>query len=404
MKKLGTFGVGSLLLTASTLLAINEPTSVPVPDTAPQLPATKGDAAHGSKSALLRQFQLANPGVRISQWENSRRIYGVPFGKAASPVAAAEQFRQQHAAMLGLNADNLVPATSGWREGGHVQPVMFDAAIGAYKFTAVYYEQQVDGVPVHGSRMTVLVRNDSNEIVLVNPDTRELDGFRPDARLLRNAQTAPAAKGKIRGQFGNLAIMQPERKVVWAGDSPNAKVTPRLADETLVVVGPAKYRVVTDAVTGDVLHTEDLICFGGITGNVSGLVTDGLGSEQCEPEVSKPLPYLEVTAGSNSTFTDANGDFSLPGGALSTNATLTGQWFEVFNFLGGVTSESTTSSPADLLFNSANTDPLVRAQVNAYFEANRVREFALSFNPAYPGLQFNQFPVTVNRTDGFCPG
>ncbi|MEE8576036.1 MAG: hypothetical protein V3T31_02165, partial [candidate division Zixibacteria bacterium] len=41
---------------------------------------------------------------------------------------------------------------------------------------------------------------------------------------------------------------------------------------------------------------------------------------------------------------------------------------------------------------------------NAYLEANVVRDVAIGANPSFPSLMNNDFPVTVNRTDGYCPG
>ncbi|MEM7228578.1 MAG: hypothetical protein AAF432_07160 [Planctomycetota bacterium] len=398
INRVGTFGVGSLLLTATMLSANQDLTPDP-------LPVTKGQQAKGaSKAQAMATFLQSNPGTRFTSWETSQRIWGKSFGGAANPVAAAEQFRTQHTAMLGVDAADLVPDVSQWREQGHVQPVMFDPVIGDYKFTAVYYKQQRDGVDVNGSRLTVLVSNATNKIVMVNPDVRELGDFRPPALAAEDTSVTPKMRQKVRKTYGNLAIMRPERKEIFAGANVSEKVPARLADVVLVTVGPEQYRVVTDAETGEILHSENLICFGGISGTVEGLVTSGIGSEQCEDELATPLPYLEVTSGGNSTFTDVNGNFTLPGGALSTGATLRGEWFEVIDFATSVATESTTANPADLLFNSANTDPLIRAQVNTYADANRVRDYTLSFNPAYPGLQINQFPINVNRTDNFCPG
>jgi hypothetical protein len=83
-------------------------------------------------------------------------------------------------------------------------------------------------------------------------------------------------------------------------------------------------------------------------------------------------------------------------------------WFNILNGnptapLPVTTASAPASTPASLLFNALNTDPLVRAQVNLYVQANIVRDFTLSFNPAYPTLMNQNFPARANRTDGFCP-
>ena len=109
-------------------------------------------------------------------------------------------------------------------------------------------------------------------------------------------------------------------------------------------------------------------------------------------------------------FTNASGNFAisgLTGSTITVTASLLGRWFELINFGGaGVTEtlEITPPGPANFFFNLDNGNELVRAQVNAFVESNRVRTFALDANPNYPTLDNTAFPVTVNRADGFCPG
>jgi hypothetical protein len=88
-------------------------------------------------------------------------------------------------------------------------------------------------------------------------------------------------------------------------------------------------------------------------------------------------------------------------------ASLLGRWFDVLNDAGDGVTETlvvTPPGPAEFVFNRANANEFVRAQVNAYVESNRVRTFVLDVNPDYPTLGDGGFRVTVNRDDGFCPG
>ncbi len=56
--------------------------------------------------------------------------------------------------------------------------------------------------------------------------------------------------------------------------------------------------------------------------------------------------------------------------------------------------------PADFLFNAANTNEFQRAEVNAYVEANVVRDFILAANPAYPVISGQRFfDINVNIND-----
>jgi subtilisin-like proprotein convertase family protein len=195
--------------------------------------------------------------------------------------------------------------------------------------------------------------------------------------------------------------------VIWAGLQ-GEEAEPRLADNSVVIVnGYDEWRAITDVITGELLHEEHLICFGApVNGNVSGLATEGIGSEQCENEVPQVLPHMRVTSGANSAFTDASGNYTIDPDGATINAVLDGQFFDVDNYnLPDVSLSIPVSNPANMLFNDLNVDPLIRAQVNLYVEANRVRDFVLQYNPAYPFVSTEvNFPARANRTDNFCPG
>ena len=69
-----------------------------------------------------------------------------------------------------------------------------------------------------------------------------------------------------------------------------------------------------------------------------------------------------------------------------------------------LTASVTPPGPASFLHNAANTSELVRRRVNGYVQANKVREFVLQQNPAYPTIATQTlFPVRVNRIDVIAP-
>jgi hypothetical protein len=334
-------------------------------------------------------------------------VYGEVFSTGVSAVASAESFKNTHAAMFGADPADLV-AETGLYAGGNTQPLMYNRETGTYKFTAVYYNQQRDNVPVYGTRLIVLTRNEPGyPAVLANPDLRMLGNFRvtPDQAV---AAMPNAALQAIAGRFPGAQVdVHSSQRVIWAGTF-DSDVDPVLADNTVVFVnGYDEWRLITNAKTGEILFDEHLICFGApVSGTARGMATEGIGSEQCENEVPQVLKYLRVTSGANSAVTDANGDYTIDPDGGTINAVLDGTYFDVVHFTGTNTSVSIpVGSPADLLFNSANTDPTVRAQVNTYVESNRVRDYALQYNPAYPfvAAQTN-FPARANRVDNFCPG
>ncbi len=78
------------------------------------------------------------------------------------------------------------------------------------------------------------------------------------------------------------------------------------------------------------------------------MATEGIATDECENEVPMPIPYIEVTAGANSDFTDANGDFSItyPGiDPINVTATLGGVWFDLIDHAGPVETVSVLVTP-----------------------------------------------------------
>ncbi|MCP3904661.1 MAG: hypothetical protein GY715_13625 [Planctomycetes bacterium] len=394
--------VGGLFVTACTL---GRPAAGA--DASPIIEASP-IIAHHSAITLEDTSSRVNAFVRDGRIV---RLYGETFAQGASPHDTVDGFLARHADVLNnLDRADLVPAPMN-AEGGNALPLMYDAATETYKFTALYYDQQRDGVPVWGSRLVLLVRNEPGfPLVLVNPDTRNLGQFR-----VNDPQAAGAAPVQIVGEqvaqvrFGPNAVVDATRQVIYAGQGDDA-FPPRLAEEMKVRIGADYQMLITDAATGAILYEEQLICFQNVNGTAEGLASEGIGADLCENEVATPLPYLfvEVQSQGQSAFSDANGNFTIPlllEVNVDVTAGLNGMWFDVSDFFNNeeiVTDTVLPPGPASLLFNSANNES-ERAQVNAYVEANRVRDYVLAYSPAYPTLQNLDFPVSVNRTDGFCP-
>ncbi|MHC4828642.1 MAG: hypothetical protein ACYTEY_18985 [Planctomycetota bacterium] len=295
---------------------------------------------------------------------------------------------------------------------------MYQPETDTYKFTGYFYTQQRDGVPVFRSDLRLLVRNeDQNPLVLAATSLRDLGDFQVGA-VAAPAEAAPASsqmalqRVKAISDFAGDPQVASWRRVIWAGVE-EMDVAPRLADEFVITLDVDKWLVLTDAVTGAVLYQEHEIHFVDIEGTVDGMCTTGIGAEQCEPEVAMGMPYMLVTAGANSAYSDVDGDFVIPNSGSSpidVTAMYDGMYFDVFNYLPeGVETvtdpDVTPPGPAYLLFNAPNLDERIRAQANGYKFANVTRDFILQYNPSYPVISTQtDFPVWVNRTDGYCPG
>ncbi len=203
---------------------------------------------------------------------------------------------------------------------------------------------------------------------------------------------------------------QPEL-IIWAGLN-DMIVQPKLAYSFIGDNGyqsgdssPEKYLFVADAETGDILYIENLIIFVNVYGNVRGRATEDKGADICESEIAEDLMWARVNIGDTVAYADENGDFTIsnPGSSqVTVESRLWGKWFKVSNQAGPdtvLTKKVTPPGPADFLHNGANSDEYVRAEVNGYFQSNIVRDFTLIYNPDYPGLQQNEFPVNVNIND-----
>lgn len=348
--------------------------------------------------------------------EHITRIYGQALAEGASAVEAAEQFRTQRAAMFGVSPDDLRPESL-LIDRRPTQPVMFDRQTGAYKFTLVYYSQYKNGVPVFNADLRLLVRNEPGwPVVLAASSLRHLGEFSPSAQPTPAENPTLGREQALAFAPALVSFTEPKR-VVWAG-ADDRVVQPVVAytfvgDNQAPPNAAARERwlFVADAITGEILHKEDQVLEVDVTGNVSGMASQGVGADICELEMLEVMPFARANIGATNAFADESGDFTIPNGgttAVTVQSPVRGQYFHVFNFAGAgtVLSQSVVPpGPANFTHNQANTSELVRAEVNGYVEANVVRQAILSANPSYPVISTDtEFPVNVNQTGGICPG
>jgi hypothetical protein len=116
--------------------------------------ATMGTAHAGeipqpiNKFEVMNQFQAAHPGTGFANFAGRIEcVYGPAFSFGNTAEASAEQFKQNYSAIWGVPAADLAPVGP-FENGQHQVGLMHDPATGASKFTAVYYSQQHNGVPL----------------------------------------------------------------------------------------------------------------------------------------------------------------------------------------------------------------------------------------------------------------
>ena len=152
-----------------------------------------------------------------------------------------------------------------------------------------------------------------------------------------------------------------------------------------------KWLYFVNASTSEIIYRENRI-LDVIDGNVSGNATQSSGADECDEELVEPMPYVLVTGGGDSTFADANGDYSLNvDGDVPVIVTsgIQGQWFNVNHQQGSDTVLESNVPPGaqgNFVHNSANLDEFNRAEVNAYVESNVVRDYVLAINPTFPTI------------------
>lgn len=374
--------------------------------------ATAADQKPGQFSArsraVLTELRESQPNVQLSsQFGRIDCVYGVAMEHGSTPEESSEKFVQKYAGLFGTTVDQLA-LKSNLPDAQHSQPIMYNQQTGEYKFTQLYYCQYVDNIPVFRSELRLLVRNENdNPLVMAKSTLHDLTGFVGAGAQKMSTQTLSSS---VQIDNPNLDKYTESETVIWAGTE-GQWVEPRTATKVIASNDfPEMWLYLIDAETGEVLYKEDLIIFEDVSGNVHGNSTDGGGAAICDPAIPTPLPYGRVQIGATSVYTDSLGaysaDVSIPG-TIEVESYLDGVHFTVINEAGeeAVLSQTTSGGgDIDFLHNASSTDPAYLTQVNAYVEANRVRDFVLRYNPSYPGVATNLCQeINVNHSGGYCP-
>ncbi|UCC31659.1 MAG: hypothetical protein JSU86_05145, partial [Phycisphaerales bacterium] len=356
-----------------------------------------------SLKAESRQAKFSMAGSRVA------RVYGQPLSFGTTPQDAAESFKARHAAVFGVEPGDLERAAL-FEGGALAQPVMYDPHTGRYKFTMIRYAHSRGGIPVFRSELRLLMRNEADSpLVLAVSSLRTLGKYTPDKAHLRG-DFDPGRAAPEMERFSN-----PDT-VIWAGV--NDKVAaPRLARTFIAEKGGPgsdyeKWLYVVDAASTEVLYRESRIIFEDVVGNVSAMATEAPKPDFCSDELPTAMPYAMASIpGGSAAYADADGNYVITDvgtSAVTVISPMVGHYFAVTDMSGpdDVLSQSVNPpGPANFTHNAHNSSEFIRAQANAYIQANIVRDFTLTYNPDYPTLSAEtHFPVYVNRTDQHCPG
>ena len=376
-------------------------------------------SAGGGLGASRQAFLDANPGTGFFELEGEiTRVYGNAFSTGASAVESADAFLRANAGMLKSNFNDLLPIGPNG-DGTHVLPMMFNPGDESYRFSLVGYTQHLNGVPVFRGDVRCLVRNEPGyPLVLVSnalKDVREFaatfagGAIAPSQLDLRKATRLPL------NQFGPGAVLSDQEQVIWAGyDNAPAKEV-RLAYK-FIVTGTGVFDrsahqrmlYIVDAQTNKILFQEDQVMNADVNVTLKGMASQGTAADACAPEAATNLPYGRAVVGATTYYADAAGSVVVPNAgtaAISIVSSVGGRWFNVIDNAGGAVSTLTQSSAGgalEFLHNPTNVLEDQRAEINAYIQANVVRDYTLSYLPTFPtiGTQTN-WPVNV-QVAGTC--
>ncbi len=374
--------------------------------------------AAGQADFRLADYLSREPEVRAMSSPAGEliRLFGGRLAEGRTPAESADAVVSDIAHLWNLDPGDF--ARSGPSDDRRPeQGLMYDSKTDSYRFTAVYFTPTIAGVPVYDAGLSVLVRNeDDHPAVLVSswiPYISEIENWDGGPTGRADETMALRAARIMLGEQAELGL--PIRHVVFAGVEDDPAPASLAIEFTAKLGNPAEasdYRrsqFVVDAMTGEVIHERNLVINNlredGVSGNVGGIATESSGADECEPESLAGMPYARVSSTEDAVFADANGDYFLPVTTwpIEMKSWIQGQWFKVYNEGGAdavlvVTVDE--GGVVDFVHNEPDTDPLYRAEVNAYIEANRVRDFVLGVNPTYPTIETQEkFTINVNIED-----
>ena len=398
-----------LLASGATALAAVPPAA---------LLTTTAMAVPGPGLDIRGRFADSFPGGSLIEVRGQlRRVFGQRFSTGATPHDSVESFLMDWSTLWGVPFEQLQPIGP-FDDGAHQLELMHEADGTNPSFTAVYWQQHVRGVPVFRSWVWGLAANeDSFPMVLGGGTLKDLGDEFPaslEGRDLSPSTMDPAVYAReAMNQFGAPPEMTSPRYVVWAGIDTDP-MPARLAVEFVASGGgpwdPTNHRkmqFVVDADTGEILHQENQILHGAVTGTVNGKVTDGSKADACNPEVTKGLPYAGVVVGGVTNYADAAGNFNITytgTSSVSVAPTINGRYFRIVESGGNSlvsVSAQTVANGGSATFTFNNTPATAQtAQANCYYESNKVRDMVLAALPTYPTIA-NQtsFPIYTNIAD-----
>ena len=368
--------------------------------------------------SIRERFEQTFPGgALLENGSHLRRVWGRQFSWGDTPHDSAEAFMKKWSALWGVPFTQLMPVGP-FRDGAHILPLGGTEEDGP-DFTAVYWSQQVRGVPVFRSYVWGLVGNESNfPMVLAGGTLKNLGNF-PGTMADRDLDTSnlevTAYGSDAMGHFVNAPEITSPRFVVWAGVDAET-VEPKLGVEFVATAGeggvdPAEYQkiqFVVDADSGVVLYQESMINQGTATAQINAISTPGTKASACTAATTVAMPYAKATIGGTTYYADATGKltYTYSGTSAQTIApTMGGRYFTVVDnktALLTVPSQSVADGATGTFSYNTAGNQYYLSEVDTYIAANRVRDLVLAASPSYPTIATQTSMPINNGVSGTC--
>lgn len=282
--------------------------------------------------------------------------------------------------------------------------------IGSTDKMTVRFRQVVAGVPVERGTANVLLDMRGTLLSIQSTGLPRVAGFATTPALDARSATRRAVEW-FRAELGLIPDTIGEPALVVDQVEVDGRRAPRLAwkvdVQQLAHAGaPAGRHVHVDAANGAVYRATDSVHAFDVSGSVSTLATPGLLPDTgSNPPTQHALRFARVTSGAVTTYTDANGDFTLPGVTAPASVTFeyaNGTYADVQNQAGAEYAlTQTLAAPAgNVVVLNAPATATVTAQANCARVIPLVRDFVKAINPSDTHVDFQVRANTA--TPGGC--
>jgi len=340
------------------------------------------------------QLVLSYPGTRVHvDGGRVRAIYGRPMAAAATPEQSAQLWWERHAEAFGVSEPDLRATGSRW--------------LGKTDERTVFgYRQYLDGLPVEGGNVRLLVRNGLGSFVVyvgAKLASAPAGGFQPD--VIDGAAALEIIRAM--SSYDTLIEWSEPELVVFNGaanDGPGPAVRAwRFTGSEGGPTSEVKYTFFVDAATGEPVYVRDDIFHVDVVGHVGGKGSPGtLPDVFYNLPVELDLPEIEVRiVGGAADYTDRGGDFVLANGGVDPvnveTSVVEGLWAKIQNAVGAELEaqiQVTPPGPANLLLNMTPTE-FTTSQINGFVHTTNTHNFFKDRQPQFTGLDI-QMLIVVN--------